>query len=98
MTSKHRLELMWPDKEKTASPEPRILLEKEVFHSSLKTQKGAKDNLLIYGDNLLGLKALERDYTGKIKCIYIDPPYNTKSIFDHYDDSFEQRYCQMLCF
>jgi len=47
------------------------------------------NNLLIYGDNLLGLKALERDYTGKIKCIYIDPPYNTKNCFTHYDDSME---------
>jgi adenine-specific DNA-methyltransferase len=89
MTHKHRLELMWPDKEKIASPEPRVLLEKEVFQSSLKGQKGSKDNLLIYGDNLLGLKALERDYAGKVKCIYIDPPYNTKSCFIHYDDSME---------
>lgn len=89
MTHKHKLELMWPGKEKMASPEPRILLEKEVFHSSLKGQKCTKDNLLIYGDNLLGLKALERDYTGKVKCIYIDPPYNTKSCFTHYDDSME---------
>jgi adenine-specific DNA-methyltransferase len=80
---------MWPDKEKMASPEPRVLLEKEVYQSCLKTKKGIKDNLLIYGDNLLGLKALERDYTGKIKCIYIDPPYNTKSCFTHYDDSME---------
>lgn len=46
-------------------------------------------NLLIHGDNLLGLKAIEKDYTGKIKCIYIDPPYNTKSCFTHYDDSME---------
>ena len=47
------------------------------------------NNLLIFGDNLLGLKALERDYTGNIKCIYIDPPYNTKSCFKHYNDSLE---------
>jgi adenine-specific DNA-methyltransferase len=80
---------MWPDKEKVVSPELRVLLEKEVFQSSQKAKKGTKDNLLIYGDNLLGLKALERDYTGKIKCIYIDPPYNTKSCFTHYDDSME---------
>lgn len=75
--------------EKNAAPEPRILLEKEVFKSKLKGQKGTEDNLLIYGDNLLGLKALEQKYTGKIKCIYIDPPYNTKSCFTHYDDSME---------
>lgn len=89
MTRKHRLELMWPDKEKIASPEPRVLLEKEVFHSNLKGWKGTKENLLIYGDNLLGLKALEHEYSGKIKCIYIDPPYNTKNCFTHYDDSME---------
>jgi adenine-specific DNA-methyltransferase len=47
------------------------------------------ENLLIYGDNLLGLKAIESEYTGKIKCIYIDPPYNTKKCFTHYDDSME---------
>lgn len=88
MTRRHRLELMWPDKEKMTSPEPRILLEKEVF-PSCQGKKGIKDNLLIYGDNLLGLKSLEKDYTGKVKCIYIDPPYNTKSCFTHYDDSME---------
>jgi len=81
-----RVELIWTDKEKWESPEPRILLEKQVYKSS---KDGIKDNLLIFGDNLLGLKALEREYTGKIKCIYIDPPYNTKSLFEHYNDSFE---------
>ena len=52
---------------------------------------GDKDteNMLIHGDNLLALKALEQDYTGKIKCIYIDPPYNTGSAFEHYDDNVE---------
>lgn len=89
MTRKHRLELMWPDKEKIASPEPRVLLEKDIFHSTLKGMKGSEENLLIYGDNLLGLKALEQKYSGKIKCIYIDPPYNTKSCFTHYDDNME---------
>lgn len=83
---KHKLELMWPEKEKWESPEPHILQDQETYKSS---KKGINDNLLIYGDNLLGLKALERDYTGKVKCIYIDPPYNTKSCFAHYDDSME---------
>ncbi len=50
---------------------------------------GISDNLLIHGDNLPVLKELERNFTGKIKCIYIDPPYNTKSCFKHYDDSME---------
>ena len=45
--------------------------------------------MLIYGDNLLALKALEQDFAGKIKCIYIDPPYNTGGAFEHYDDSLE---------
>ena len=45
--------------------------------------------MLIHGDNLLALKALEQDYSGKIKCIYIDPPYNTGSAFEHYDDNVE---------
>ena len=47
------------------------------------------DNRLIFGDNLLALKALEQEFTGKIKCIYIDPPYNTGSAFEHYDDGIE---------
>jgi adenine-specific DNA-methyltransferase len=47
------------------------------------------DNRLIFGDNLLALKALESEFAGKVKCIYIDPPYNTGSAFDHYDDGIE---------
>ena len=47
------------------------------------------DNRLIFGDNLLALKALEQEFTGKIKCIFIDPPYNTGSAFTHYDDGVE---------
>jgi adenine-specific DNA-methyltransferase len=47
------------------------------------------DNILIHGDNLLALKALEQEFTGKIKCIFIDPPYNTGSAFEHYDDGIE---------
>lgn len=47
--------------------------------------------MLIHGDNLLALRALEKEYTGKIKCIYIDPPYNTGSAFEHYDDNMEHR-------
>lgn len=86
MTKKQRLELTWVGKDDWAAPEPRILVEKEVYQSE---KKGITDNLLIHGDNLLGLKSLEKNYTGKIKCIYIDPPYNTKSCFVHYDDSFE---------
>ena len=45
--------------------------------------------ILIHGDNLLALKALEQDFAGKIKCVYIDPPYNTGAAFEHYDDNLE---------
>jgi 16S rRNA G966 N2-methylase RsmD len=48
----------------------------------------ARDNLLIQGDNLQALKALLPFYRGQVKCIFIDPPYNTKSAFEHYDDFF----------
>lgn len=54
-----------------------------------KKREPSKDNILIHGDNLLALKALEHQYAGKVKCIYIDPPYNTGSAFEHYDDGLE---------
>ena len=84
--NKQKLELIWHGKKDWENPEPRLLIEKEIYESD---SKGLEDNLLIYGDNLLGLKSLERDYTGKIKCVYIDPPYNTKSCFEHYKDNLE---------
>lgn len=95
MTSKlTRLELTWPGKEDRFNPEPRILIEdKEKSFSYEPTEKGAVeptyDNMLIHGDNLLALKALEQDYTGKVKCIYIDPPFNTGNAFDNYEDGLE---------
>lgn len=99
MTEKlQRLELTWPGKEDRFNPEPRILLEdkkKSYSRSAEQTDlldsavKPTFDNMLIHGDNLLALKALEQDYTGKIKCIYIDPPYNTGNAFEHYDDGLE---------
>ena len=45
--------------------------------------------MLIHGDNLLALKALEQEYAGKVKCVYIDPPYNTGNAFEQYDDGVE---------
>ncbi len=81
-----KLELTWVGKDDPELPiEPRILIEK------LEKSYGDKntENMLIHGDNLLALKALEQDFTGKIKCIYIDPPYNTGSAFEHYDDNVE---------
>lgn len=99
MTEKlQRLELTWPGKEDRFNPEPRILLEdkkKSYSRSAEQTDlldsavKPTFDNMLIHGDNLLALKALEQDYSGKIKCIYIDPPYNTGNAFEHYDDGLE---------
>lgn len=89
-----RLELTWPGKDERFNPEPRILLEDtSKSYSKDPTEEGAVkptfDNMLIHGDNLLALKALEQDYTGKVKCIYIDPPYNTGNAFEHYDDGLE---------
>ena len=99
MTSKlTRLELTWPGKDERINPEPRILLEdKEKSYSkpAVKTDllenspQPTFDNMLIHGDNLLALKALEQDFAGKVKCIYIDPPYNTGNAFEHYDDGLE---------
>ncbi|AJQ96932.1 site-specific DNA-methyltransferase [Gynuella sunshinyii] len=90
--SKTKLELTWIGKDKRPKLEPRILVEdsSKSYHASHKvSENDIFDNKLIYGDNLLALKALEKEYSGKIKCIYIDPPYNTGSAFDHYDDGVE---------
>ena len=81
-----KLELTWIGKdEKREAIEPRILIE-DPNYSYGDTESG---NILIHGDNLLALKALEQEYSGKIKCIYIDPPYNTGAAFEHYDDNIE---------
>jgi adenine-specific DNA-methyltransferase len=92
MTKKTRLELTWVGKENRPQLEPRILLEDPAlsYHAPHRvTDNDQFDNLLIQGDNLLALKALEADYTGKVKCVFIDPPYNTGSAFTHYDDGIE---------
>lgn len=80
-----RLELTWIGKGEDHEVEPRILI-----HDSSKDY-GDPDtgNMLVHGDNLLALKALEQDYSGKIKCVYIDPPYNTGNAFEYYDDNLE---------
>ena len=88
-----RLELVWPGKNERVDVEPRILIEdaeksysadpkiQEKMNRQLFKQKPeiapTFDNMLIHGDNLLALKALEAEYSGQIKCIYIDPPYNS---------------------
>ena len=92
MTHKPKLELTWIGKDKRPKLEPRILLEdpEKSYHASHRvTDQDLFDNRLIFGDNLLALKALEQEFAGKIKCIYIDPPYNTGSAFEHYDDGIE---------
>ena len=80
-----KLELTWIGKNNQPQLEPRILIEDEEKSYGDKNT----ENMLIHGDNLLALKALEDKFTNKIKCIYIDPPYNTGSAFEHYDDNLE---------
>nr|MBP7422967.1 site-specific DNA-methyltransferase [Sulfuritalea sp.] len=70
-----------------ASGVPYRLLNVESTHGQIDA--GAADNWLIQGDNLEALKALLPFYAGRVKCIFIDPPYNTKSAFEHYDDNLE---------
>lgn len=90
--SKQKLELTWIGKEKRPKLEPRILLEdpEKSYHAKHRvTDNDIFDNRLIFGDNLLALKALEQEFHGRIKCIYIDPPFNTGQAFEHYDDGLE---------
>ena len=92
MTKKQKLELTWVGKEDRPRLEPRILLEdpEKSYHATARvTDEDIFDNRLIFGDNLLALKALEQEFTGKVKCIFIDPPYNTGSAFEHYNDGVE---------
>lgn len=96
--NKQKLELTWIGKDKRPRLEPRIFLEDMSLsyqapsistNSDSDVNRAFNDNLLIHGDNLLALKALEQQYAGKVKCIFIDPPYNTGSAFTHYDDGVE---------
>jgi len=92
MARKQKLELTWIGKENRPKLEPRILLEEpeRSYHARHRvSDNDIFDNKLIFGDNLLALKALEQEYMGKVKCVFIDPPYNTGSAFTHYDDGVE---------
>jgi adenine-specific DNA-methyltransferase len=92
MNKKQRLELTWIGKDERPRVEPRILLgdSTKSYHAKQRvTEHDIFDNPLIFGDNLLALKALEQEFTGRVRCIYIDPPYNTGSAFEHYDDGLE---------
>lgn len=92
MSRKKKLELTWVGKENQPRLEPRILLEdpEKSYHAKRRVgDDDIFDNRLIFGDNLLALKALEQEFTGKVKCVFIDPPYNTGSAFQHYEDGLE---------
>jgi len=92
MPNKQKLELTWIGKENRPKLEPRILVEdpEKSYHAPHRVgESDLFDNKLIFGDNLLALKALEQEYAGKVKCVFIDPPYNTGSAFEHYDDGVE---------
>ncbi|MBQ3513853.1 MAG: site-specific DNA-methyltransferase [Lachnospiraceae bacterium] len=85
MEKRGKLELTWVGKYEEEKLEPRILIEDK----SKSYGDPDAENMLIHGDNLFALKALENDFAGKIKCVYIDPPYNTGSAFEYYDDNLE---------
>lgn len=92
----NKLELTWIGKEdEPLAIEPRLLLDTpeysfgDVEIGTLPNGKPWPGNMLIHGDNLLALRALEENFVGQVKCIYIDPPYNTGSAFEHYDDNRE---------
>jgi adenine-specific DNA-methyltransferase len=73
----------------TAARVPYRLLEQVSVHGDAASHAASLGNLLIQGDNLEALKALLPFYRGQVKCIFIDPPYNTRSAFEHYDDNLE---------
>lgn len=92
MSTKQKLELTWIGKENRPKLEPRILLEDPTksYHAKHRvSEQDIFDNRLIFGDNLLALKAMEQEFSGQVKCVFIDPPYNTGSAFKQYDDGLE---------
>lgn len=91
MNGKTKLELTWIGKEERPRLEPRVLVEDREHGGAhiLDADQDIYDNILIQGDNLLALKSLEGAFSGAVKCIYADPPYNTGSAFAYYDDGLE---------
>lgn len=83
----NKLELTWYGKDEPVRVEPRLLIENAELSNTAADPE--TENMLIHGDNLLALKALLPMYAGVIKCIYIDPPFNTGQAFEHYDDNLE---------
>ena len=91
-SKKTKLELTWIGKENRPRLEPRILIPDDTKSHHAKhrvSDDDLFDNRLIFGDNLLALKALEQEFAGKVKCVFIDPPYNTGTAFVQYDDGVE---------
>lgn len=82
-----KLELTWYGKDEPIRIEPRLLIENVALSNTIDDKD--TENMIIHGDNLLVLKSLESKYAGQVKCIYIDPPYNTGAAFEHYDDNLE---------
>ena len=83
----NKLELTWVGKDEPIRIEPRLLIERPELSNTAADPD--TENMLIHGDNLLALKALESKFSGQVKCIYIDPPYNIGAAFEHYDDNLE---------
>lgn len=83
----NKLELTWYGKDDPIRVEPRLLIENAALSNTAADPDTG--NMLIHGDNLLALKALEKNFAGQVKCIYIDPPYNIGAAFEHYDDNLE---------
>ena len=83
----NKLELTWYGNDEPIRVEPRLLIENTELSNTAADPD--TQNMLIHGDNLLALKALEGKFAGQVKCVYIDPPYNTGSAFEHYDDNLE---------
>jgi adenine-specific DNA-methyltransferase len=87
---KQRLELTWIGKDERPKLEPRILItDPDRSYARHRAEGDIFDNSLIFGDNLLALKSIQGDLAQKVRCIFIDPPYNTGSAFSYYDDGVE---------
>lgn len=83
----NKLELTWYGKDEPIRVEPRLLIENTALSNTAADLD--TENMLIHGDNLLALKALESKYAGQVKCIYIDPPYNIDAMNEYYEDLIE---------
>jgi len=81
--------LNWLDRHKTLAATPKVPCRVLRVDAGLSCGEADSGNMLIQGDNLHALKALLPTFRGQVKCVFIDPPYNTKSAFEHYSDSLE---------